>query len=110
MNKNTVIPFRRPADAEPVGANDPLTDLLRDGARKLIAEAVDIELQGFLAQYEDKRLEDGHRAVVRNGYQPERSLQTGIGPVPVKIPKVRDRSGSGIKFNSLLVPPYLRKT
>ena len=110
MNKNTVIPFRRPADAEPVGANDPLTDLLRDGARRLIAEAVDIELQGFLAQYEDKRLEDGHRAVVRNGYQPERSLQTGIGPVPVKIPKVRDRSGSGIKFNSLLVPPYLRKT
>lgn len=110
MSKNTVVPFRRPADAEPVGTNDPLTDLLRDGARKLIAEAVDIELQGFLAQYEDKRLEGGQRAVVRNGYQPERSLQTGIGPVPVKVPKVRDRSGSGIKFNSLFVPPYLRKT
>jgi transposase-like protein len=87
-----------------------LTDLLRDGARRLIAEAIDIELQGFLAQYADKRLEGGQRAVVRNGYQPERPLQTGIGPVPVKVPKVRDRSGSGIKFNSLFVPPYLRKT
>jgi transposase-like protein len=110
MNENTVVPFRRPAAAEPVGTNDPLTDLLRDGARKLIAEAVETELQGFLAQYEDKRLEGGQRALVRNGYQPERSLQTGIGPVPVKVPKVRDRSGSGIKFNSLFVPPYLRKT
>lgn len=87
-----------------------MTDLLRDGARRLIAEAIDIELQGFLAQYADKRLEGGQRAVVRNGYQPERPLQTGIGPVPVKVPKVRDRSGSGIKFNSLFVPPYLRKT
>jgi putative transposase len=47
--------------------------------------------------------------VVRNGYLPERDLLTGLGPVPVRIPKVRDRSGSGIKFNSALVPPYVRK-
>ena len=110
MSENTVIQFRRPAAAEPVGTNDPLTDLLRDGARRLIKEALEIEVEGFLAHYKDQRLVGGQQAVVRNGFQPERELQTGIGPVAVRVPKVRDRSGSGVKFNSLLVPPYLRKT
>jgi len=52
----------------------------------------------------------GRRAVVRNGYLPEREIQTGIGPVKVRVPKARDRSGSGVKFNSRLLPPYLRRT
>lgn len=110
MKTDTVLKFRRPATAEQVGTDDPLTDLLRQGARKLIAQAVEAELEALLELHADKRTEDGQRAVVRNGYLPERDFQTGIGSMPVKIPKVRDRSGTGIKFNSKLVPPYLRRT
>ncbi|MBX9703493.1 MAG: IS256 family transposase [Silvanigrellaceae bacterium] len=90
--------------------SDPLTELLRNGARDLIRQAVEAELGTMLSDYEDLKLLDGRRAVVRNGYLPERSIQTGIGEVTVKVPKVRDRSGSGIQFNSHLLPPYLRRT
>ncbi|SHF81683.1 hypothetical protein SAMN02745148_03599, partial [Modicisalibacter ilicicola DSM 19980] len=63
------------------GVTDPLHELLRKGARDLIAKAVEAELSTFLEQYADKTLEDGRRAVVRNGYLPERTVQTGIGDV-----------------------------
>jgi len=89
---------------------DPLTELLRNGARDLIRQAVEAELVSMLSAYEDLKLIDGRKAVVRNGYLPERIIQTGIGDVPIKVPKVRDRSGSGIHFNSHLLPPYLRRT
>jgi len=69
---------------------DPLTDLLQQGARQLIEQAVEAELQELLGQYQDQHV-DGRAAVVRNGYLPERSVQTGIGPVTVKIPKVSSR-------------------
>ncbi|WP_176212877.1 transposase, partial [Halomonas sp. BC1] len=91
------------------GATDPLHELLRKGARDLIAKAVEAELSTFLEQYADKTLEDGRRAVVRNGYLPERTVQTGIGDVAVKVPRVRDRSGDGITFSSALLPPYLKR-
>ena len=87
-----------------------MTELLRSGARKLIADAVEVELQQLLSQYATFKNEQGHQQVVRNGYLPEREVQTGIGPVKVKVPKIRDKSGQGIKFNSSLLPPYLRKT
>jgi transposase-like protein len=90
-------------------AVDPLTELLRAGARELIAQAVEAELQGLLNQHAEYRLQDGRQAVVRNGYLPERTVQTGIGDVEIKVPKVRDRSGSGIRFNSALLPPYLKR-
>jgi transposase-like protein len=90
-------------------ANDPLHDLLRKGVRELIAKAVEAELSTFLEQYADKTLEDGRRAVVRNGYLPERTVQTGIGDVEVKVPRVRDRSGDGVTFSSALLPPYLKR-
>ena len=64
----------------------------------------------MLSDYEDLKLIDGRQAIVRNGYLPERTIQTGIGDVAIKVPKVRDRSGSGIQFNSSLLPPYLRRT
>ncbi|WP_027951274.1 IS256 family transposase [Haliea salexigens] len=89
---------------------DPLTDLLRQGARDLIQQAVEAELAEFLARFEGRRLDDGRAAVVRNGYQPERPIQTGIGPVTVKIPKVRAKDGRPVAFQSALVPPYVRKT
>lgn len=108
MNQNNVIEFKKPG----CGPEDLLTDLLRSGARKLIQEAVEAELESFLEHFRGQR-QDGRQAVVRNGYLPEREIQTGIGPIPVRIPKVRDKRPTGdskVKFNSRIVPPYLRKT
>lgn len=89
---------------------DRLSELLRGGARRLIEEAVEAELEEFLAGVRKERLGDGRQRVVRNGYLPEREIQTGLGAVPVQVPKVRDRAGAGVKFNSALVPPYIRRT
>jgi len=89
---------------------DPLTEILRTGARALISQAVELELNYLLKQHENKKLDDGRQAVVRNGYLPARTLQTGIGDVDIQVPKIRDRTQSGIKFNSSLLPPYLKRT
>jgi transposase-like protein len=75
----------------------------------LIEKAVEAELQLLLDQYDNVTDLGGRKLVVRNGYLPEREVLTALGPVPVRMPKVRDRSGSGVKFNSALVPPYVRK-
>lgn len=106
MNKNKVIEFKKPGEI----SGDPLTELLRNGAQRLIADAVEVELQKLLSQYDSVKNNQGHRQIVRNGYLPERVIQTGIGPVKVRVPKIRDKSGQGIKFNSTLLPPYLRKS
>lgn len=105
MNKSNVIEF---SGREEIA--DPLTDLLRQGARDLIQRAVEAELSEFLAGFQERRLDDGRAAVVRNGYQPERAIQTGIGPVTVQVPKVRAKDGRPVTFRSALVPPYVRKT
>jgi len=89
---------------------DPLTDMLRTGAQQLIQQAVEAELQCLLDQHADSRTAAGTAGVVRNGYLPERELQTSLGPVPVKIPKVRSKTGEPVTFRSALVPPYIRKT
>ena len=105
MGKDNVVGFRgREADA------DPLTELLRVGARQLIHQAVEAELQELLEAHSEGHTADGKAGVVRNGYLPERELQTGVGPVTVRIPKVRARSGDPVTFRSALVPPYVRKT
>lgn len=95
--------------SEPVVESDPLHELIRNGARELINEAVQAELAQLLVHYSGLKDEQGRQAVVRNGYLPERTVQTGVGDVAVKVPKVRDRSGSGVKFNSALLPPYLKR-
>ena len=87
-----------------------MTELLRTGAQRLIADAVEAELQVLLGHHTALRNGQGHQQVVRNGYLPEREIQTGIGPVKIRVPKIRDKSHQGIKFNSTLLPPYLRKT
>ena len=92
------------------GFNDPLTQMLRDGARILISSAVEHEFEEAMKELEDRRLEDGRAAVVRNGHLPQREIQTSIGPVTVKIPKMRSRDGSPVAFHSALVPPYVRKS
>ena len=105
MGKDNVVEFRgREASA------DLLTELLRTGAQQLICQAVEAELQELLEQHSERRTGDGKAGVVRNGYLPERELQTGVGPVTVRIPKVRAKTGVPVTFRSALVPPYVRKT
>jgi putative transposase len=89
---------------------DALTEMLRAGAQRLIGQAVEAELQELLEQHSERRTEDGKWGIVRNGYLPERELQTGVGPVTVRVPKVRAKTGEAVTFRSALVPPYVRKT
>lgn len=101
MAKDNVVAFNKPA------FEDALTELLRVGARRLIREAVELELAQFLGA--QAPLEDGRACVVRNGLQREREVLTGLGPIPIRMPKTRDRSAQGRSFRSSLVPPYVRK-
>ena len=87
-----------------------LDDLIRRGARQVIHHVIEAELAQRREHYEHVTTVQGHRAVVRNGYLPERDVLTGVGPVAVKVPNVRDRSGRGVKFNSAIVPPAVRKS
>jgi transposase-like protein len=86
-----------------------MTDVIRAYAQTSIRQAILAELDAFLAQHDDAD-DQGRRNVVRNGYQPEREVLTGVGPVKVQLPKTRDRSGQGRWFRSLILPPYLKKT
>lgn len=90
---------------------DPLTDILRSGARRLIEQAVEAELAALLSAHADETTKEGRARVVRHGHLPAREIMTGIGPVPVKVPRVRDRGDAGekIRFTSSILPPYLRK-
>ncbi len=106
MKKNTVIPF---PEAN-ISVSDALTEVLKKGAQTLLKQAIEMEVTEFLAQYSDLQNAQGHRQVVRNGYLPERELQTGLGDIPIQVPRTRDRSGQGIKFTSSLLPPYLKRT
>ena len=107
MTKDTVAAFRAPTGFSP----DPLTDLRRRGARELIAQAVAVELATFLDAHADQTDAAGRRRLVRHGHLPERDIQTGIGAVPVKVPRVRDRApeGAALRFTSTILPPDLRR-
>ena len=106
MDDDRVVELETPGEE----TGDALTEVLRKGARKMLAEAVEAEVETFLAVHGAVKDGSGRRQVVRNGYLPEREIQTGIGSVGVKAPRVRDRSGSGIRFTSRILPPYLRRT
>ena len=105
MKKDTVVSLKKPAEE-----SDPLTSLLRDGARQLLHEAVEAELTDYLSQYQAERDSSGRRCVVRNGYLPARTLMTGLGEVAIRVPKTRDRDGGGRHFTSSLLPPYIKRT
>ena len=107
MGNNTVIELQNPGI--PVVASDALTDVLREGARRMLMEAVEAEVQEFLTRHAPLKDGNNHQRVVRNGYLPERTIQTGLGDLPVKAPRVRDREGE-IRFSSQILPPYLRRT
>ena len=108
MTQDNLVEFKTPETEETF--SDALSELLRRGARQIIAQAVEAELSEFLGQYRGLKDERGRQAVVRNGYLPERTITTGVGEVAIQVPKVRDRSSSGIKFTSQLLPPYLKRS
>lgn len=107
MQEDNLVAYRNPGVALPVA--DPLTEVLRRGARKLLQEAIEAEAAELIGQYQELKDEQGRQRVVRNGHLPERTIQTGIGAVAVKAPRVRDRAGE-LKFSSSILPPYLRRT
>jgi len=85
-----------------------LEEILREGARKLLQAAVENEVDEYINQWRSEKDENGHRLVTRNGSLPERELQTGLGKIPVKQPRVNDRR-EGEKFTSKILPPYMRR-
>jgi putative transposase len=105
---STVVPLRQPEEID-----DPLTAVLREGARRLLAGAVEAEAEAFLAAMKGLRLPDGRERVVRHGHGPERPVQTGIGPVPVRRVKLRDRGADEgeerIRFTSAILPRWARR-
>ena len=108
MKKDTVVELKKPE----IVTEDLLTEVLRNGAREMLKRALEVEVEEFLERFEDVRDKSGKRMVTRNGYLPERNLQTGIGDVPVKAPRVADRrkDGTKIRFTSSILPPYLKRT
>lgn len=108
MSKVSPIQAMDPAES----TGDVLTGILRSGAQQLLAAALSVEIEEFLEHYGELRDEKGRQRVVRNGYLPEREIQTGIGSVSVKAPRVRDRASGddAIRFTSKILPPYLRRS
>jgi putative transposase len=99
--------------SQPGAFADPLTEVLRNGARALLSQAVEAEVAALLGCHADKLTDDGRQRLVRHGHLPEREIMTGIGPVPVRCPRVRDRVGEGserIRFSSAILPPYARRS
>lgn len=108
MKKDTVFELKKPEAI----AEDPLMEVLRRGAREMLKCALEAEVEDFLARFNEVRDSSGKRLVTRNGYNKERTIQTGIGDIPVKAPRVADRrkNESRIQFSSSILPPYLRRT
>ena len=105
----TILPFRQSEKVD-----DALTEIAREGARRMLAEALVAEADAFVAGFSEERLMDGRRRIVRHGFGPKRQIQTGVGAVPVKRPKVRDRGPEGtavseIRFTSRILPKWARR-
>ena len=109
MSKDNVIDLKKPEQL----IDDPISEIVRNGARKLLAQALETEIELFMNQYADLKNELGRQRIVRNGYLPEREIQSGIGSIAVKAPRARDRHSDPSKriwFKSTILPPYLRRT
>ena len=99
--------------SQPGTFTDPLTEVLRTGARALLAQALEAEISSLLSCHADKLTDNGRRRLVRHGHLPAREIMTGIGPVAVHCPRVRDRGSEGcerIRFSSAILPPYARRS
>lgn len=100
----TKIKIKNPNDF----VENPLEEILREGARKMLQQVIEIEVQEFCDHYKTLRDEKGHRMIVRNGFLPERQIQAGIGPISIRQPRVRDKSNHN-HFSSGILPKYLRR-
>ena len=107
MNNDNVFELKNPGVANEV--RDALSEVLREGARALLSHAIEAEVAEYLARHRDQKDSAGRARLVRNGYLPQRTIQTGIGDVLVKAPRVRDRIGR-LHFSSSILPRYLRRT
>jgi putative transposase len=110
VQEDSVVRLPRPGASV---ADDPLLVVLRDGARRMLTQAIEAEVEAFLAAHAELEDEHGRRRMVRNGHAAERSIQTGIGAIEIRRPKLRDRGGADaarIRFTSEILPPYLRRT
>jgi putative transposase len=111
VGEDSVVALPRPGSGV---ASDPLLAVLREGARRMLMQAIEAEVEAFLAAHADLTDERGRRRLVRNGHAPERQIQTGIGPVAVRRPRLRDRGaaadGAPIRLTSTILPAYLRRT
>jgi transposase-like protein len=96
----------------PSTSRDVLSEILREGAQQMLTTAIEAEVAEWIEAHRHLQDSRGHRQVVRNGYLPERSITTGIGPVKIRQPRVHDRRQSEERevFSSKILPPYLRKT
>jgi putative transposase len=110
MEDDSVVGLPRPGGSE----DDPLLEVLRSGARRMLQSVIEAEVEAFLAAHAELDDGGGRRRVVRNGHAPEREIQTGLGPIAVRRPKLRDRGdghdGERIRFTSKVLPPFLRRT
>jgi putative transposase len=109
MDEDSVVALPRPGAS---ATDDPLLAVLREGARRMLLQAIEAEVEAFLAAHVDLVDAQGRRRLVRNGHAPERQIQTGIGPLAVRRPKIRDRGAGGdepIRFTSAILPAYLRR-
>ncbi len=106
MKTDNVVQLSSPDAAQP--ARSILDEIVREGARKMLQSALEAEVADYVAQFSNVVDTDGRRVVVRNGHLPERELVTGVGPVSIQQPRVRDRSGTQ-KYTSKLLPPFLRR-
>jgi putative transposase len=110
MSRDTTVIRLRQPDA----IDDPLSELAREGARRMLGQVLIAEADAFVAMWKDVKLSDGRDRVVRHGHGPARVIQTGIGPVAVRRAKVRDRGEVGaaekIRFTSSILPKWARRT
>jgi len=108
MKDDNVISIKKPEG----NFNDHLTGILRQGCRRILEEALEVEIETFIGHCKDLKDEQGRQRIIRNGYLPEREIQTGIGQIKARVPRSRDRKteGTPIRFRSTLLPPYLRRT
>lgn len=108
MKDNNVISLEKPEG----NFNDQLTEILRQGCTRILKEALEAEIRTFIEHYKHLKDDQGKQRIIRNGYLPEREVQTGIGQVAVCVPRSRDQDANEkpIRFHSVLLPPYLRRT